>query len=182
MKTADVFPSKYLRAADLDEDVELTIRSVVLEDLRSEDGAAEQKPICYFEEGDRGLLLNKTNFGTLATMYGDESDNWAGKTITLTVVDVQFRDRMVPALRIKIPRSPTGKTPFPKAKKGAEKSWPGEVVVALIEAKLAKTPADAAGLLNRSGLPEDVSVEKALKSIGLIVKGQKAAGDIFGKE
>ena len=181
MKSSDVFPSKYLKAADLDEDVELTIRSVVLEELKSEDGS-EQKPICYFEEGERGLLLNKTNWNALAQQFGDESDAWAGKTVTLTVMDVQFKDKMVPALRIKIPSSPTGKTPFPKAKKGAEKSWPGEFVVALIEAKLAKTPADAVGLLNRSGLPEDVSVEKALKSIGLIVKGQKAAGDIFGKE
>ena len=181
MKSSDVFPSKYLKAADLDEDVELTIRSVVLEELKSEDGS-EQKPICYFEEGERGLLLNKTNWNALAQQFGDESDAWAGKTVTLTVMDVQFKDKMVPALRIKIPRSPTGKTPFPKAKKGAEKSWPGEFVVALIEAKLAKTPADAVGLLNRSGLPEDVSVEKALKSIGLIVKGKKAAEDIYGKE
>ena len=180
MKSSDVFPSKYLKAADLDEDVELTIRSVVLEELKSEDGS-EQKPICYFEEGERGLLLNKTNWNALAQQFGDESDAWAGKTVTLTVMDVQFKDKMVPALRIKIPRSPTGKTPFPKAKK-TEKSWPGEHVVALIQAGIAKTPADAVGLLNRSGLPEDVSVEKALKSISLIVKGDKASADIYGKE
>ena len=81
MKSSDVFPSKYLKAADLDEDVELTIRSVVLEELKSEDGS-EQKPICYFEEGERGLLLNKTNWNALAQQFGDESDAWAGKTVT----------------------------------------------------------------------------------------------------
>jgi len=180
MKTADLFPSKYLKAADLDGDVEVTIRNVGKEDFKDDDGVIKPKGVCYFEEGELGLLCNKTNWKALVRMFGDESDNWAGKTITLTVMDVPFKDEMVPAIRVKVPRSPTGKTPF-KAKK-AEKSWPGEFVVALIEAKLAKTPADAVGLLNRSGLPEDVSVEKALKSIGLIVKGQKAAEDIFGKE
>src|SRR3990167_8523328 len=150
MKTADLFPSKYLKAADLDGDVEVTIRNVGKEDFKDDDGVIKPKGVCYFEEGELGLLCNKTNWKALVRMFGDESDNWAGKT------------------------------PF-KAEK-AEKSWPGEFVVALIEAKLAKTPADAVGLLNRSGLPEDVSVEKALKSIGLIVKGDKASADIYGKE
>src|SRR3990167_5318860 len=162
MKTADLFPSKYLKAADLDGDVEVTIRNVGKEDFKDDDGVIKPKGVCYFEEGELGLLCNKTNWKALVRMFGDESDNWAGKTITLTVMDVPFKDEMVPAIRVKVPRSPTGKTPF--------------------EAKKAKTPADAVWLLNRSGLPEDVSVEKALKSIGLIVKGQKAAEDIFGKE
>ena len=181
MKTADLFPSKYLKAADLDGDVEVTIRTVEQEEFKDDDGVIKPKGVCYFEEGELGLLCNKTNWKALVGMFGDESDNWAGKTITLTVMDVQFKDEMVPAIRVKVPRSPTGKTPF-KAKKGTEKSWPGEHVVALIEAGIAKTPADAVGLLNRSGLPEDVSVENAVKSIGLIVKGKKAAEDIYGKE
>src|SRR3989337_2441925 len=143
MKTADLFPSKYLKAADLDGDVEVTIRNVGKEDFKDDDGVIKPKGVCYFEEGELGLLCNKTNWKALVRMFGDESDNWAGKTITLTVMDVPFKDEMVPAIRVKVPRSPTGKPPF-KAKK-TEKSWPGAFQVALIEAKLAKTPAEAAG-------------------------------------
>jgi len=165
MKSNDVFPSKYLKAADLDEDVELTIRSVVLEELKGEHGEAEQKPICYFQEGEKGLLLNKTNWNTLAQLFGDESDDWPGKTITLTVMDVQFKDKMVPALRVKIPRSPTGKSLFKKPAKADDKSWPGEIVSAVVKAKLARTPSEAVALLNASGADEDLPIEQILAQL-----------------
>src|SRR3990170_780548 len=85
MKTADLFPSKYLKAADLDGDVEVTIRTVEQEEFKDDDGVIKPKGVCYFEEGELGLLCNKTNWKALVGMFGDESDNWAGKTITLTV-------------------------------------------------------------------------------------------------
>jgi hypothetical protein len=163
MKSSDVFPSKYLKAADLDEDVDLTIRSVILEDIQTE-GGLEQKPIVYFEEGEKGLLLNKTNWNALVQQYGDESDGWVGKNIVLTVMEVQFKDKMVPALRIKVPRSPTGKSPFQK-KAPVEKSWPGGFVAALLRAKIAVNAAEAVALLNKSGLSEDVSSEEVVEII-----------------
>ena len=90
-----LFPSLYLCAADLrGQDVDLTIRRVVVQDIQAAGGASEKKPVMYFEETkkkaeDKGekekcLVLNKTNAATIAKVLSDpEIDNWIGERITL---------------------------------------------------------------------------------------------------
>jgi hypothetical protein len=165
MKGSEVFPSKYLKAEDLDEDVEVTIKKVVLEELEQKDGTKQQKPVCYFEEGPKGLIVNKTNWSLIAKQHGDESDNWIGKTVTLTTVDVDAFGDVVSAIRIKPPRKPVSGGAFPKKPPKQEHSWRGETVMAVLKAKLAKTPQDAVMLLNNSGLDPDVSPEDAVAAL-----------------
>jgi len=104
MRSGDVFPSKYLKAEELDEDVQVTISKVVLEELEQKDGKKQEKPVCYFEEGPKGLILNKTNWALIAKQHGDESDDWTGKKITLTTVDVDAFGDVVSAIRVKPPK------------------------------------------------------------------------------
>ena len=104
MKTSDMFPSKYLKAEDniFDEgEVNVTIKSVVAESLSSRDKGDETKPVMYFTELDKGLILNKTNWGACVKMYGDESDNWTGEKVTLFTMDVDAFGDVVSAIRIK---------------------------------------------------------------------------------
>ena len=104
MKTNDVFPSKYLKAEDdlFDNgDVKVSIKSVVSESLTSRDKGEETKPVMYFNELDKGLILNKTNWGACVKMYGDESDNWIGEPVTLITMDVDAFGDIVSAIRIK---------------------------------------------------------------------------------
>ena len=105
MKTNDVFPSKYLKAEDElfdNGEVTATIKSVVKETLTSRDSNKEEaKPVMYFVELDKGLILNKTNWGACVKMYGDESDNWVGDKVTLITVDVDAFGDVVSAIRIK---------------------------------------------------------------------------------
>jgi len=99
MPTAnDVFPSKYLKAEDLESDLNLTVKNVVFEDLAS----GETKPVAHFDELDKGMIINKTNWSMIEKITGEkDSDNWKGKKVCLTVMDVEFKGDIVSAIRVK---------------------------------------------------------------------------------
>ena len=82
MRSTDVFPSKWLKAEEIPTGgLVVTIKRVVLEEVQSERGKVK-KPVAHFE-GQKPLILNKTNWGLVARMHGEESDEWAGKSVTL---------------------------------------------------------------------------------------------------
>ncbi len=99
----DVFPSKYLKAEDLEEGETrvLTIERVDLEKLgQGED--AETKPVAYFVESEKGLALNKTNFSVIIKALNEpDTINWTGKKIAIHVMEVQFKNDIVQAIRVK---------------------------------------------------------------------------------
>ena len=97
MKSTDVFPSEYLRAADLKgRDVTVTMDSMETKDIGS-----DHKPVLYFKNAEKGLVMNKTNWNMIAEIYGDESDDWMGKKITLYPTRVDFQGKRVDAIRVK---------------------------------------------------------------------------------
>lgn len=116
MKSSDVYPSKYLKAEDFGDDEPVcTITEVVMEELESKERGKEQKPVVYFKGLEKGLVLNKTNWGLIARQHGDESDEWVGKQITLFVMDVEAFGEIVSAIRVKstkktVPNVPAKKT------------------------------------------------------------------------
>ena len=98
MRLDDVFPSAYLKASDLqNEDVVFKIRDVERKDFDD-----EPKPICWFEETTKGLVLNRTNFKSIAKLHGDDSDDWTGKLITLFGTEVTFRGTPTMAIRVRL--------------------------------------------------------------------------------
>jgi hypothetical protein len=106
MKTEDVFPSRFVKAENLEKDVLCTIEKTVLEDVYDQQAKEEvRKPVIYFKGAHKGLLLNKTNWQMLADFYGDESDSWIDKKCILTTVEVQAFGDVVKAIRIKIPKA-----------------------------------------------------------------------------
>jgi hypothetical protein len=98
------FPSKYLKAeADLEdgEVINLTVAEYKRETL-GQGSDAETKPVLYFKETKKGLVINKTNAKTLAKLYGGETDGWIGKPISLIRMDVQYPGgEMGPGMRVK---------------------------------------------------------------------------------
>lgn len=103
MKGSDIFPSKYLKADDLNgRDVLVTIDRAEMEKLGD-----DSKLILYFQGKDKGIVCNKTNFGRIAYLYGDETDDWGGKQIVLTSEFVEFQGKTVKGLRVRPPKSPT---------------------------------------------------------------------------
>ncbi len=81
MKKNDALPSKYLNATDVGSGMfKLTIVSVVMEKMEN-DGA--MKPVMSFQGAQKSMPINATNWDNMASVYGDESDNWIGKQIEM---------------------------------------------------------------------------------------------------
>lgn len=84
MHAALLTPSKYIKAVEFKgKDVTLTIKGVKLEDLEKEDNTTERKGVVHFDETAKGWVINVTNCRSLVQMFGNETDNWVGKQVTL---------------------------------------------------------------------------------------------------
>lgn len=98
----DVFPTKYLSAADLQgQTVRLTIASVAVETL-GQGRDQQNKPVAYFRGKQKGLALNKTNANTIAAVYGYETDNWVGAEIDVYPTMVDYQGKQTEAIRLKV--------------------------------------------------------------------------------
>ena len=101
MKISQAFPSKYLKATD----IQGHTPSVVIASVRMEDiGDDDQKPVLYFQGKSKGLVLNKTNATNITLAYGDDTDAWIGQTIVLFTAWVDFQGRSVEAIRVRPPQ------------------------------------------------------------------------------
>lgn len=60
--------------------VNLTMKNVRMVEVANGNNK-EHKPVLYFHERDKGLILNKTNAKEIAKLYGAETDEWGGKKI-----------------------------------------------------------------------------------------------------
>ncbi len=95
----DAFPSPYLRAADLNNrTAKLKMEKVVFEEIGQD---KDQKPVLYFVDTKKGLVLNKTNATTIGAGYGQELEGWTGKEIELFSMMVPFQGQNVPAIRVR---------------------------------------------------------------------------------
>lgn len=93
----DAFPSKWVAAADLQgREVK-----VVISDVQMEEVGDGHKPVCYFQNREKGLVLNVTNFNTIAEMYGDDTDGWVDQPVTLFPTYTSFQGKQVPCVRVK---------------------------------------------------------------------------------
>jgi hypothetical protein len=105
--------SKYFRAEDFTQDKILRIKNVT-EELIGAGANQEKKLVVWFGNSEKGLVLNRTNNRTIRDKYGDDTAGWAGRLIVLFQTQAEFRGRVGPALRVRIPSpKPGGKTPQP---------------------------------------------------------------------
>lgn len=113
--------SKYLRAEDLDREKKFRIKAVTEEEV-GEGRDKEKKLTVWFTNDERGLVLNRTNNRTIRGAFGDPVQGWPGKIIVVFPTLSEFRGKMVPALRVRIPPSKqptaTGAPPQQPVKSG----------------------------------------------------------------
>ena len=107
MKGEDIFPSLYLKAADLKSRPAL----VAISHCAMEKLGDDQKLVIYFQGKDKGLVCNKTNFGRIAYLYGDETDDWNGAKIILAAELVDFQGKPMMAIRVRAPNGAGPKKP-----------------------------------------------------------------------
>ena len=97
MRVSDAFPSKFLKADDLQgRTVKLTIDHVEMDEVGD-----DRKPIVYFQDAKKGLVLNVTNARAIAALAGDEMSTWGDMPIELFSTPVSFQGRTVDAIRVR---------------------------------------------------------------------------------
>lgn len=80
-----------------------SLRGYIQEVTEEEIGQGKDKKIklvVWIKGQEKGFVLNKTNGTVLADIYGDETDDWAGKRIVLAVQKVEYQGRTMDGIRI----------------------------------------------------------------------------------
>jgi hypothetical protein len=106
----DFYPNKFLKPANVEEDLTVTIDEVGADTIQDDDGTKKKKPILYFKEQVKPLILNRTNFVRIAELAGNETDDWHGTKLILYADTVSMRGKSVATIRVR---------PAPKAKAAA---------------------------------------------------------------
>lgn len=131
MRFSDAYPSHYLKAEDLEDgDMVVTIRddSPVewAEFTQKGKPTPDNKPVLYFKHprDAKALVLNKTNWKTISDVLGsDETDDWAGKQITLYATEVESFGETVLAVRVRLKKASKTVKPVAEDDDGADRFW-----------------------------------------------------------
>lgn len=100
MRMSQAFPSKYLKSDEVgNQRFTLTIRDVQMEDI----GDNDNKPVVYFQEMQKGMVMNKTNAEMIIHLYGDETNAWIGRQVELFTAMTSFQGRSMLGLRVMAP-------------------------------------------------------------------------------
>jgi hypothetical protein len=101
----DIYPSRYLKAADLGGATPTVSIARVVQELAGR--ARESKLVVYFVNKTKGLLLNKTNALALAAIAGSpETDHWVGLKVQLFATTATFGGQSYPVVRVQAAAAP----------------------------------------------------------------------------
>jgi hypothetical protein len=99
-----LFPSKFLKAADLNgRPTVVVVDKASVESLKTMSGESTQKLVLHFRDRQKGLVVNRTNYDTIADFLGDGAGNWVGKQIELYPDRVAVGGKTVPCIRVRQP-------------------------------------------------------------------------------
>lgn len=106
MERAQAFPSKYISKEDVTTNPTYTIMTVVIDELSTEDGGKERKPVMHFNEPDaKPMILNNTNWMICEELFGRDSEDWTGKAVQLySDPNVMYGKKKVGGVRVRSPQ------------------------------------------------------------------------------
>ena len=119
MATRDeVFPSKYLKAADLGgKPITVLIERADEETLKTPEGREDVKTVLSFKGAKKTLPLNMTNWDSVAEITGEgDTARWPGHALELYPTTTTMQGKTVPCIRIRAPAQrelPKAKPPAP---------------------------------------------------------------------
>jgi hypothetical protein len=101
----DVFPSPWLKAADLNgKPAVVKIASAGFEKLKNQNGTEQNKLVLTFHNAKKKLPLNLVNFNSVVKITGqDNSDNWGGHPIELYPTQTDVQGELKDCIRIRKP-------------------------------------------------------------------------------
>lgn len=87
MRKTDALPKEFITGEEIGQrEIKLVIANVVMKKMPNSN---DHKPVMYFVGKERGMVVNSGNWDVMKTVYTDESDLWAGKTVILYSVQTQ---------------------------------------------------------------------------------------------
>jgi hypothetical protein len=92
----DIYPSKWMRAADL----RGSSHQVAIQDVDTGTIGEKQQLILEFRGAWKPLGLNKTNAQAIADVFGSDTDDWIGQEVVIFPTRVDFQGKMVDAIRV----------------------------------------------------------------------------------
>jgi hypothetical protein len=95
-RSADAFPSKYLKSADVKKPIVATISHVDQEVVGQD---KQLKWVIHFEDDAKPMVCNKTNFETIEADFGD-SDGWPGHKIKIYCAPTSFQGKRTEGIRV----------------------------------------------------------------------------------
>lgn len=99
MNVHSMFPSKFVAASDLmGQDVVVVIARVHQEPVGADE---EVRPTLYFQGMQKGMVMNRTNAKRIAALYGQDTDHWIGRPITLYPSETEYAGDTVPCIRVR---------------------------------------------------------------------------------
>jgi hypothetical protein len=111
---ATMFDSKWLTVGDLEGAERVVTIEKVEPGMVGEGKDAERKPIVWFEGERKPFAANKTCAKVIAGLFGRDTEEWVGKSITLFPTTTEYAGDTVPCIRVrnvipgrKAPRSHT---------------------------------------------------------------------------
>jgi len=92
----DYFGGSYLKASDIKQPTALTMKEVRIEQLSD-----REKLVVYFDEIEKGFVLNKINTTRIIKQTGSSDTNtWPTHKITLYATEVEYDGKDVPCIRV----------------------------------------------------------------------------------
>jgi hypothetical protein len=98
MRFTEAYKGSFMKAADLGgKTLRETIDSIQIEQVGDED-----KVVVSLAGKDQKLVLNKTNGAILAESWGDDMDDWCGRTVLLKPSKTSYNGNLVPCIRVEV--------------------------------------------------------------------------------
>jgi hypothetical protein len=100
--TSTLYPSKYVGSDDLRGNrITVTIGELKLEALKDRSGMQQMKPVLYFQNASKGLVVNKTNLKMLQAILGSKNSNdWIGRKVILYAEPVPVGNEIKMGIRV----------------------------------------------------------------------------------
>jgi hypothetical protein len=98
MRANEAFPSKYLKSSGAKAAPIIATISHAGQELVGQGQDQKEKPVLHLE-GQRPMVLNRTNFEALEDAFGD-SDDWPGHKIKIHCVKTHYAGKSVDGLRV----------------------------------------------------------------------------------
>ena len=95
MQASEFDNSKYLNSTNAKD---LNNKTLVIYEVKPEIVREVRKMAIGFESVDRLMIVNKTNRQALTAAWGDDTDSWVGKSVTLSITSVMFEGKLTPSI------------------------------------------------------------------------------------